>query len=105
MCFRSRVAALKSMTIQFRWGGLMNITWHVCVLCLLSLATAEGQTHPQLAKLTSVGDDYVHADGVWVPDVRTKETKLVPAVVDYSCYRHGGADLAGTDAFCLEVTA
>ena len=46
-----------------------------------------------------------HADGIWIPDVRTKETKLVPAIVDYSCYRHGGIDLAGTDAFRLEVTA
>jgi hypothetical protein len=83
----------------------MKIHCYVCVLCLVSLATAQGQTHPQLAKLTNVGDDYVHADGVWVPDVRTKETKLVPAVLDYSCYRSGGTELAGTDAFCLEITA
>jgi len=82
----------------------MKIHWYLCLLCLLSFVTAQAQTHPSLAHLTDVGD-YVHDDGVWIPDVRTKETKLVPAVVDYSCYRHGGAELAGTDAFCLEITA
>jgi hypothetical protein len=82
----------------------MKFSLYGYALCILILARAEGQTHPKLAELTSLGD-YVHVDGVWVPDVRTKETKLVPAVVDYNCYRHGGAELAGTDAFCLEVTA
>ena len=75
------------------------------VLCILTLIRADAQTHPQLAILNDSVSGYVHVDGVWVPDVRTKETKLVPAVVDYSCYEHGGTELAGTDAFCLEVTA
>ena len=83
----------------------MKLYLYVFVLCFLILTRAEGQAHPKLAEISSVAGDYVHADGIWIPDVRTKETKLVPAIVDYSCYRHGGVDLAGTDAFCLEVTA
>lgn len=82
----------------------MKFMLYVCALFLLTLARAEGQAHPKLAELTG-NENYLHADGVWIPDVRTKETKLLPAIVDYSCYRHGGAELAGTDAFCLEVTA
>ena len=85
-------------------GATMKLSLCLCALCLLVLARAEGQTHRRLAELTLVGD-YLQVSGVWVPDVRTKETKLVFAVVDYRCYRHGGSELAGTDAFCLEVTA
>lgn len=81
-----------------------RLSCYLCAVCFLILTKAGAQTYPRLAELTSVGE-YVHVTGVWVPDVRTKETKLVPAVVDYSCYRHGGSKIAGTDAFCLEVTA
>jgi hypothetical protein len=77
----------------------------VCALWFLLLTGAAGQAHPKLAELSITADEYVHVSGIWIPDVRTKETKLVPAVMDYSCYRHGGAALIGTDAFCLEVTA
>jgi hypothetical protein len=82
----------------------MKFVLHVCAFLLLMLARGQGQAHPKLAESTS-DENYLHADGIWIPDVRTKETKLVPAVVDYSCYRHGGTELTGTDAFCLEVTA
>jgi hypothetical protein len=82
----------------------MKLSLYLCTLCFLVLTRVQGQTHPRLAELTSVGD-YVHVSGVWIPDVRTKESKLVPAVMDYSCYRHGGTEFAGSDAFCLEVTA
>ena len=82
----------------------MKLSFYLCAMCFLILTGAEGQTHPRLAELTSVGD-YVHVTGVWIRDVRKKETKLVPAVMDYSCYRHGGTELAGIDGFCLEVTA
>src|SRR5580692_9897013 len=82
----------------------MKLSLYLCTLCFLILTGAEGQKHPRLAELSSFGD-FVHVSGVWIPDVRTKETKLVPAVMDYSCYRHGGKELAETDAFCLEVTA
>src|SRR5690242_18320041 len=81
----------------------MNFRLQLISVCLL-VVFAEGEVHPSLATLTTLGD-YVHVDGVWVPDVRTKENKLMPAVVDYSCYRQGARELVGTDAFCVEVTA
>lgn len=75
----------------------------LCFIIVLA-AAAQKEIHPKLAQLS--GDEqYIHVTGIWFPDVRTKETELVAAVVDYTCYRHGGRDLVGTDSFCLEVTA
>lgn len=47
----------------------------------------------------------VVANGVWRPDDPTKRNGRSEAVVELSCFRNGGKDLVGTEAFCLQETA
>jgi hypothetical protein len=68
-------------------------------------ASAQKQT-PKMAVLTLGTDSsWVSVSGVWRPDNPTKENEVVEAVTELSCYRHGGKDLVGTEAFCLQATA
>jgi hypothetical protein len=72
----------------------------------LSLATAGAQQKPKLAELdidSVVG--LVSVSGVWRPDNPTKKNALVEGVTELSCYSHGGKDIVGTEAFCLQATA
>lgn len=66
---------------------------------------ANGQEKPRLAQLLSVGNDSVSVKGLWRPDNPTKKNELMEAVTELSCFRHGGTELVGTEAFCLQVTA
>jgi hypothetical protein len=68
-------------------------------------ASAQKQT-PRLAVLL-LGTDgsWVSVSGVWRPDNPTKKNELVEAVTELSCYRHGGKDIVGTEAFCLQAAA
>ena len=75
-------------------------------LAVVTLAGAKAQQKPKLAEPTLGKDgDWVSVSGVWRPDNPTKKNELVEAVTELSCYRHGGKDLVGTDAFCLQATA
>jgi hypothetical protein len=81
----------------------MKVGLYACALCFLILEgrgaeTATTRGTEQCWRLCPCG---------WRVDSRRSHegNKLVPAVVDYGCYRHGGRELAGADAFCLEVTA
>jgi hypothetical protein len=47
----------------------------------------------------------VSVTGVWRPDNPTKQNEAIEAVTELSCFRHGGKDVVGTDAFCLQATA
>jgi hypothetical protein len=76
------------------------------ILTMLTLASAWAQQKPRLAELI-LGTDgsWVSVSGVWRPDNPTKKNELVEAVTELSCYRHGGKDLVGTEAFCLQAAA
>jgi hypothetical protein len=61
---------------------------------------------PLLAELrVDVDLGSVSANGVWRPDNATKNNEVVEAVTELSCFRRGGKDLVGTEAFCLEAAA
>lgn len=90
------------------------------LLALLSVSSclARGQTQatmkhegqgrqetPKLAQLITVADVGVSVKGLWRPDNPTKKNELMEAVTELSCFRHGGHQLVGTEAFCLQVTA
>jgi hypothetical protein len=74
------------------------------LVVLGTLANTHAQEKPKLAHVEV--DRYgVSAEGVWRPDNPTKENALVEAVTSFSCSRHGGRDLVGTEAWCLSVAA
>ena len=60
---------------------------------------------PQLAELNSGADPrdpVVSVRGVWRPDNLTKENEPVEADTELTCFRHGGKDIVGTEAFCCK---
>jgi hypothetical protein len=77
----------------------------VVALGVLTLASA-GAQKPKLAALILDKDGgWVSVSGVWRPDNPTKKNELVEAVTELSCFRHGGKDFVGTEAFCLQAMA
>jgi hypothetical protein len=76
------------------------------IFAVLTLASAGAPQEPKLAEV-DVDPIFglVSAKGVWRPDNPTKNNKLVETVTELSCFRHGGKDVVGTEAFCLEATA
>jgi hypothetical protein len=78
----------------------------VCFIAPLLAASTFGQDQtPKLAEL-SVYADSLYADGVWRPDNLSEKTELAfDAVTRLECYRRGGRDLVGTDAYCAQMTA
>jgi len=75
-------------------------------LAALICASAWAQKTPKLAEMILDKDGgWVSVNGVWRPDNPTKKNELVEAVTELSCYRHGGKDLVGTEAFCLQAMA
>jgi hypothetical protein len=78
----------------------------IIILAILTFASAWAQKAPKLAGLIVDKDGgWVSGSGVWRPDNPTKKNELVEAVTELSCYRHGGKELVGTEAFCLQAMA
>ncbi len=74
-------------------------------LGVLTLASA-GAQKPKLAALILDKDGgWVSVSGVWRPDNPTNKNELVESVTELSCFRHGGKDFVGTEAFCLQAMA
>ncbi len=72
----------------------------------LIYASTWAEKTPKLAEMILDKDGgWVSVNGVWRPDNPTKKNELVEAVTELSCYRHGGKDLVGTEAFCLQAMA
>jgi hypothetical protein len=84
----------------------MRKTLAVTILTVLTFATTWAQQKPKLVELILDKDGgWVSASGVWRPDNPTKKNELVEAVTELDCYRHGGKELVGTEAFCLQAMA
>jgi len=76
------------------------------ILTTLSLASAWAQQKPKLAEMVVDKDSgWVSVSGVWRPDNPTKKNELVEAVTELSCFHHGGKELVGSEAFCLQAMA
>ena len=73
---------------------------------LIGLASARAQEKPKMATVIVDGDgSSVSVSGVWKPDGPTKKNELVEAVTELTCFRHGGKEIVGTEAFCLQAAA
>jgi hypothetical protein len=86
-------------------GQLGTVAALAVTFVVLTFTTARAQEKPKLAELITVDDVGVSASGIWRPDNPTKKNELVETVTELSCFRHGGKDLVGTDAFCLQAAA
>jgi hypothetical protein len=63
------------------------------------------QKPAQLAKL-DIYPDFLTAEGVWRPDDLNDKTEIAfDSVLRLECYKHGGKDLVGSDAYCMQATA
>ena len=60
---------------------------------------------PKLAELITSVVDSVYVTGVWRPDNPTKKNELTEAVVELTCFRHGGEELVRSEGFCLQAMA
>jgi hypothetical protein len=77
-------------------------------LVIMLLAATLGQQQDQPAELAHlfVYADSVSAEGVWRPDNLDEKTELAfDAVTRLECYKHGGKELADSDAYCVQMTA
>jgi hypothetical protein len=78
--------------------------WLVVSLFAATLVQQQGQP-AELAHLFVYADS-VNAEGVWRPDNLDEKTELAfESVTRLECYKHGGNDLAGSDAYCVQMTA
>jgi hypothetical protein len=68
--------------------------------------SAEKDTkHIKLGDMNDYGD-FLTADGAWRPDDLTDKNELAfDAVVRLECYKTGGKQIVGSDAYCVEATA
>ena len=84
----------------------MKMLLATVTLAALVLSSAGAQQKPKLAQMILDKDGaWVSVSGVWRPDNPTKKNELVEAVTELDCYRHGGRELVGTEAFCLQAMA
>jgi hypothetical protein len=77
------------------------------ILFVLLLAHPERpaqQSERKFAEIHSFGN-FITSEGVWVPDNWTKRTELPPSLTELECYKHGGKEIVGTEAYCMEATA
>ena len=83
----------------------MKFTVLAIVILLFSLPICAEGKHAKLADLSVFGD-YLFTEGVWRPDNLNEKTEAAfPSVTHLACYKHGGTDLVGTDAYCIQATA
>jgi hypothetical protein len=78
----------------------------VVTLGALTLVSAGPERKPKLAEVLLDKDGgWASVSGVWRSDNPTKKNEPVEAVIELSCFRHGGKVLVGTEAFCLQAMA
>ncbi len=76
------------------------------IFVVLTLASAGAQQKPKLAEIILDKDGgWMTVSGVWRPDNPTKKNELMESVTKLSCYRHGGKDVVGIEAFCVQAMA
>ncbi len=76
------------------------------MMVLLFAMPVFGQEQPAKLAELSVFPDFLFADGVWRADNLNEKNELVfDAVTHLECYKHGGKDLVGSDAYCAQMTA
>lgn len=49
--------------------------------------------------------DSVTAEGIWRADNLTEENELIDSISHLECYKNGGQQLTGTNAYCMEASA
>jgi hypothetical protein len=82
------------------------MNWLAVTFAVLALANAGAQQKPKLAGIIVDEDGGgLTVSGVWRPDNPTKKNELVETVTELSCYRHGGKEIVGTEAFCVQSAA
>lgn len=92
--------------IANRMRGRLTVRATLAVtFAVLASLSVRAQDKPKLAALfVDVDGGGAYAVGVWRPDNPSKK-QLVEAVTQLSCFRRGGVDFVGTEAFCLRAMA
>jgi hypothetical protein len=78
----------------------------VCYLIslLITVECSEQQAPMKFATLY-IYEDFIHAQGAWLPDKLTEENEPMPSETDVACYKHGGNLIVSSDAYCIVATA
>jgi hypothetical protein len=70
-----------------------------------AVSTEHGTKPAELAELSDLGY-FLYADGVWRADNLNEKTEAAfDSVVRLECYKTGGKELVGTNAYCMQATA
>jgi hypothetical protein len=87
-------------TIALLFWGLLLVGW--------SFAQEKAASSEHETKLANLYDNgrFLYADGVWRADNLNEKTEAsFDSVVRLECYKTGGKELVGTDAYCMHATA
>jgi hypothetical protein len=75
-------------------------------LVFLFVSPANNQETPAKLAQLFIHPNFLYADGVWRPDDLTEKTEMAfDSVTRLECYKHGGMDLVGVEAYCMQATA
>src|SRR5260370_40638886 len=80
----------------------------VLVLGLVFVAVAPTHAQEKPAKLADLNDlgHFLTAEGVWRADNLNEKTEnAFPSVTRLECYKHGGKNLVGTEAYRMHASA
>ena len=78
------------------------------VLALVFVVVAPTRAQEKPAKLADLNDhgNFLTAEGVWRADNLNEKTEnAFPSVARLECYKRGGKDLVGSDAYCMQASA
>src|SRR6266852_1952156 len=77
-------------------------------LALVFIVAAPTRAQEKAAKLADLNDlgHFLTAEGVWRADNLNEKTEnAFPSVTRLECYKHGGKNLVGTEAYCMQASA
>lgn len=80
----------------------MKRTFLFFILCV---AAADSATNLHYTEDFNDHGDFVTASGMWRVESPTKETEVMLSETRIECYKTGGVQLVGTNAYCMQATA
>jgi len=79
----------------------------MATLSMAQVKAAGAQHETKLGKLARLNDSgrFLFADGVWRSDNPNEKPEKLDSVSHLECYKSGGQEIVGSDAYCMEATA
>lgn len=81
----------------------LSLGWHLSA----QNKAADGEHETSLGKLARLNDHgrFLYADGVWRSDNPNEKVEKLDSVTHLECYKSGGQEIVGSEAYCMEAGA